>query len=164
MPKLYEITERYKNLIDLLEDPEIDPAQVLEAVNTVEEELTEKARNIAKLLKNIDGDIDAIRKEEGRLREMRKAMENKYEGLKQYLEVNLKQANIRKVDGIVPLAFRRCPCSVEIIEADRVPLTFLKPPPEPEFDKKAIKDALPEWDGNIPGVRVIDDKEYLKIG
>jgi uncharacterized protein with von Willebrand factor type A (vWA) domain len=162
MPKLYELTERYNNLLALLDDPTIEPTAVIEAANGIEEELIDKAQAIAKLLKNMDGDIAAFKSEEKRLKEARSAKENKYESLKSYLESNLKQAKLDKVAGIVPLGFRKCPPSVEIIDPKLIPEEYVKPH-DPEFDKKAILSDLTA--GNpVAGAKLVNDRLYLKIG
>jgi predicted nuclease with TOPRIM domain len=161
MPKLYELTGQYRNLVELLDDPAIDGQVVLEAAIGIEAELTDKAQNIAKLLKNIDSDIEAVKCEKKRLAEMQSALENKYDNLKIYLETNLKQANLKKIAGIVPLAFRKCPPSVEIIDPNLLPPECVIVKKEP--DKKAIKELL--MNGHpVNGAVLVTDKEYLKVG
>jgi predicted nuclease with TOPRIM domain len=161
MPKLYELTGEYLNLVELLDDPTIDSEIVLEAAINIEEELTEKAQNIAKLLKNIDSDIEAVKNEKKRLAGMQSTLENKYESLRTYLEINLKQANLKKINGIVPLSFRKCPPSVEIIDPDLLPPEFVIVKKEP--DKKAIKEVLIQGHP-VDGAVLVTDKEYLKVG
>jgi phage host-nuclease inhibitor protein Gam len=162
MSRLYELTERYNNLLALLEDETIDSSAVNEAVNSLEEELIDKAQSIAKILKNIEGDIAAFKAEEKRLKEARIAKENKYNGLKACLEDNLKRANIDKVAGIVPLGFRKCPPSVEIVDPKLIPVEYIKPH-DPEFNKQAILSELNA--GNpVAGAKLVTDRLYLKIG
>ena len=49
--KLYELTESYLNLQELLENPEVPQALITAALEQVGEELEVKAENIAKLIK-----------------------------------------------------------------------------------------------------------------
>ena len=75
--KLYELTEMYKNIWDLVEDDEIDLDTLETALSQVEDNLEVKAENMAKLVKGIDGDIDTLKSEEKRLTDKRKTLENK---------------------------------------------------------------------------------------
>lgn len=161
MPKLYELAGQFSNLEALLDDPSVSCEEVLQAAIGIEEELTEKAQHIALILRNIDSDITAIETEKKRLTEMQTALKNKYESLKSYLEENLKRANIKKIPGVVPVSFRKCPASVEVYNPDLLPADCVKIIREP--NKQAIKELLQQ---NIPveGARLVTDREYLKIG
>jgi hypothetical protein len=162
MPKLYELTEQFKNLVELLDDPTIANDEVLNAAISIEGEWTEKVQGIAKLIKNLESDANGFEDEERRLREQKQYRRNRIESLKQYLSTAMQTAGVKKVDGIVPVAFRKCPASVEITDPFVIPAKYQKPQ-EPTFDKKAILDDLKSGK-EIIGAVLVDDKEYLKIG
>ena len=162
MPKLYELTERFKNLVDLLDDPTIANDEVLSAAISIEGEWTEKIQGIAKLIKNLESDADGFEAEERRLREQKQYRRNRIESLKQYLSTAMQTAGVKKVDGTVPVAFRKCPASVEITDQFIVPAKYQKPQ-EPELDKRTILEDL-KAGKEILGAVLVTDKEYLKIG
>ena len=56
MANLYEITERYNNLLDLLDNEEITQDILNNALNEVQDEFNEKALNIVKFIKNLESD------------------------------------------------------------------------------------------------------------
>jgi len=95
MAKLYELSTGYKNIEYLLENGE-DNEELVAVLNSLGEEIEDKAENIAKILKNNEADIKAFKEEEKRLSERRKALENSNKRLKQYLEDNMKMTGKTK--------------------------------------------------------------------
>ena len=73
--KLYELTEMYQNIWDLVADEEVDLDTLETALSQVEDNLETKAESMAKLVKGIDGDVTALKEEENRLAKRRKARE-----------------------------------------------------------------------------------------
>jgi len=163
MTKLYELTQNYQNLVSLLEDETIDSSVVGDAIRQIEGDIIDKAQNIAKLLKNMEGDIKVFEAEEKRLRAKRTALEKKCKSLKVYLETELRKIGVKKIDGIVPLSFRLCPPSVEIVDITQIPERFLIQT-APEVDKKAILEAWRNGETLPNSIQIINDKEYLKVG
>jgi chaperonin cofactor prefoldin len=162
MPKLYELTGHYKNLIDLLDDDSIPQEEIMAAIQQVDGEIVIKAQEMAKLLKNIGSDANAYEIEEKRLKAKRQSLERRYDGIKDYLEGELIKAGVAKVSGVVPLSFRKSPPSVNVIDAAKIPDNYMVPKPA-EPDKKTILEDL-KGGKEIPGVELVTDKKYLKIG
>ena len=161
--KLYEISERYRNLVELLEDESIDEEAVVAALEEVEGEFAEKALNIARILKNIEAQIMVLTSEMDRLAKLKKVFTNKHNRLKTYLEMQMLVSGIEKIaDPVLPLALRIAPASVEVDPGAKVPEQYLIPQ-EPKIDKRGLLEALKAGE-KIPGVRLIDDRKYLKIG
>lgn len=74
MSKLYELGEQYRvfnNFVDSAWDnddlTEDDLQLYIETLESIEDEISNKAENIAKFMKNIEGDIKALKEEEDRL-------------------------------------------------------------------------------------------------
>ena len=95
--KLYELTGNYLNLMELVDNEGVPQEVLQESLQEVKEEIETKSENIAKLIKNIDSDIQGLKVEEKRLKEKRQSLENKQAYLKQYLEESLKAVDIKKV-------------------------------------------------------------------
>lgn len=79
---LYEITESLMKLQMLLEDPEVDQQLVEDTINDYQEELEVKADGYARVIKNMEGNIEAIDKELARLKAKKAAMKNGIDKLK----------------------------------------------------------------------------------
>ena len=85
MANLYEITERYNNLLELLDNEETTQDILNSALNEVQDEFNEKALNIVKFIKNLESDVNGLDAEEKRLKAKKMAYKNKIAGLKKYL-------------------------------------------------------------------------------
>lgn len=95
--KLYELTETYNNILNLLEDDDAEVEGLEKALEQLEEDINVKAESIAKLVKNIESDINSIKEEEKRLRSKRISLENKNKSLKDYLYSQLKATGNKKI-------------------------------------------------------------------
>ena len=85
MPRLYELSDQYNALSGLLENTEVDQAEVLEELNAIEGQFNVKAENIAKLILSMVGDIVVIQAEEQRLTTRKRRIEKQLDYLKSYL-------------------------------------------------------------------------------
>lgn len=96
--KLYEVANDYLSLMLAIENGEIPEEAVKDTLEAIEGEIEIKADNIACMLKNLDSDIVAIKAEEAKLAERRKAKERMHERIKKYLSYALESLNIDKVE------------------------------------------------------------------
>ena len=120
--KLYELTEMYQNVWNLIEDEDVDIESLEMALNQIEENIELKAEGMAKLIKSIDGDIAALKEEENRLAKKRKTLENKQKNIKTYLEYQLIGMGIDKVKTpLFTVALQNNPPSVRFIDEALIP-------------------------------------------
>lgn len=141
--KLYELTELYKNIWDLVEDEEADLDTLELALGQVEDNIEIKAESMAKLIKSIDGDVEFIKAEETRLAGKRKVLENKQKNLKSYLENQLTTMAIDKVKTpLFTVAMQNNPPSVDISNEELIPEKFKKTVTTVSIVKKDLLDAL----------------------
>lgn len=153
MAKLYELTQNYNNLLELMDDPEIPAEMLTGALNSIEEEITVKAENIAKLIKSLEVDAIGIREEEIRLQNRRRATENKIAGLKAYLDEAMRATGTDKIKGnIFTIGYQKNPPSVEILNGKAIPGKYLIPQ-EATINKKMILAELKEGQ-TIPGTAI----------
>lgn len=158
--KLYELTQNYLNLQELLENPEIPVEMIEAALNEVDGEFEDKAENIAKLIKSIEVDIKGYKEEESRLSDRRKSLENRNKGLKEYLESSMRALKKNNFKGkLFSFNIQKNAPSVVIDDIDKLPKEYKKIV-ESE-DKTKIKEALKEGI-EVPGARLIKS-ESLRI-
>ncbi|QEK11664.1 siphovirus Gp157 family protein [Crassaminicella thermophila] len=158
--KLYELTENYTNLLDLLENPETPQEVIQESLGELQEEFNVKAENICKLIKSIDLEAKAVKEEEKRLADRRKVLENRVLYLKEYLDSNMKAIGVKKIKGnIFTLSIQKNPANVNIHTTDAIPKEYIVV--KEEFDKKAIKEALKRGI-EVPGAE-LKQTESLRI-
>lgn len=140
--KLYELTQNYMVLMEMLEESETDALK--DTLESIEEEINSKAENIAKLVKNLESDAAAIKEEEKRLADRRKAIENKVTYLKTYLHEQLELTGLKKVKTpVFTVGIQNNPPSVEIADESLVPSDYRIPQPD-KIDKKTILKFLKE--------------------
>lgn len=159
--KLYELTQNYLNLQDLLENPDIPQELIAKSLDEVGEQLEEKAENIAKLIKTMEIDITGFKEEEKRLSEQRKVLENRVKSLKEYLDSAMKATNKLKFKGkLFSFNIQKNSPSVDIVDESLIPKTFFKQQ-EPILDKTSLLSALKEGQ-TIEGAK-IKQTESLRI-
>lgn len=142
MANLYEITERYNNLLELLDNEETTQDILNSALNEVQDEFNEKALNIVKFIKNLESDVNGLDAEEKRLKAKKMAYKNKIDGLKKYLENGLIVSGFKKLDlGVFNISIAKNPASVNILDEKLIPKEYLIEQ-APKIDKKAILNDL----------------------
>lgn len=145
--RLYELTEQYEALQEMMYDPDIDEQTILDTMEGLWGEIEEKADNYAKIITGMKKDIETLKEEETRLLSRRKRLEERSKWLKDNLEANMRQIgkvkfktalfsfNIQKNGGVEPL----------VIDGtiDDIPGRYLIPQP-PVPDNEAIRALLAE--------------------
>lgn len=153
MAKLYELTQNYKNLIDLLDNPDVPRDMIDAALNEVGEDIDIKAENIAKLIKSIDVDIAGYKEEEKRMADRRKTLENRVAGLKEYLDSAMKATGKERIKGkVFTIAYQKNPPSVAVIDEKAIPEEYFIPQ-EPILDKKLLLGDLKNGK-EVPGAAI----------
>jgi hypothetical protein len=149
---LYELTEQYQILQDMLYDPDVDEQIVRDTMEAILGEIEDKADNYAKIIRKISADIEAIKEEEKRLSARRKSLESHKEWLMNSLEANMRECgktkfktalfsfNIQKNGGLEPL----------VIDGgiEDIPGRFLiqqDPVPSNNAIREYLKDHVVEW-------------------
>lgn len=169
MPKLYELTESYRKFNDYVNDAldsedltEDDIQLYIDSLDAIQDTIEIKVENIAKFMKNIEGDIAAYKEEEKRLAKKRKYLENKFDGLKSYTQSTLESAKIEKVKaGTFNVRLQNNPPSVEIIDNKVIPAAYREAQPDKILNKEILADLK---DGKIiDGARIADVKRHLRI-
>lgn len=140
--KLYELTQSYTQLLDMADS--MDQEMFRDTLQSIEEALEDKVENTAKFIRCIEVDIEAIKVEEKRLADRRKALETKVKQSKVYLQEQLELAGIDKIKRpTVTVSIQANPPSVEIVDESLIP-SFFMIPQAPQIDKKAILANLKE--------------------
>ena len=135
---LFSLTEEYKNIMELAEDPEVDPEIIATQLEVIEMDIKDKADSIAYIIAQLDGDVETIKREEERLYKMRNSLTANKERLKTYLEGAMRETGLMKFKTTLhSFGIQKNPQSVRLVEGETIPDQFLIPQ-EPKVDKKAI--------------------------
>lgn len=115
MSTLYELQGEYLQLLQMLEDPEIEEQVVLDTLEGIDYELEIKAENYAKIMKELEGNVEVIKLEMNRLAGKKNKLESNIKKLKDNLQeamvatgktkfkTDLFSFNIQKNGGTAPI-------------------------------------------------------------
>jgi hypothetical protein len=148
---LYALTNDFNNLMELEDDEEITTALVA----IISGEIEARAENVCKFIKMLDGTAEQFKAEEERIKQARKALENKAERVRDYMKGALLNANIDKVTaGTFKVSVGPSPGSVAIDDLASIPPQFITVIPEQYApDKNAIKAAIKAGE-EVPGAHI----------
>ena len=155
MASLYEITREALELASLLETEELTP-ELEQMLIINQDQLQAKAGNYAKVIANIQSDVDAIDNEIKRLKAMKESKDRAITRLKDAVKNAMLVSGIEKIESpLFKLATRRSEAvEVDIMEA--LPGQFLNVKNVVTADKVAIKDAIKRGE-NVFGARIVEN-------
>lgn len=141
---IYELTDEYRQLLEMAEDPDVDPQTLADTMESIEAEIEAKADGYAKVMKNMEADEEAISKEIKRLQERKSHLENTRKSMKERLKGAMEATGKTKFKTeLFSFGIQNNAPSVIIDVEDvfKIPEDYLKYK-DPEPDKKLIKQAI----------------------
>ena len=94
---LFELTTEYVQLLELAEDPDVDPEVLRDTMEGLTGEIEDKADSYAYVINTIKGDIDVIDAEIKRLQARKKTLSNSVENIKNHLYTSMVAMDMRKI-------------------------------------------------------------------
>lgn len=156
------LNEISKDYIGLLES-DIEPEQLSECLDSIEDAFEEKGSNIVAVLNSLDSDVTALDNEIKRLQARKKAITGNKDRLKEYLRYNMESTGITKINHpLFNITLRKGQAKADVLDDTLIPDEFMKVKTEIKPDLVAIKKALKDGE-DIPGVALIDGKSSVLI-
>lgn len=143
---LYQITDEYIQLLDMMQDPEIDPEVIMDTMEGIQGEFEVKADSYAVVIKELEADIAKYQTEIKRLTTAAKSMTDNLNRIKemllasmistgnQKLETEHFKFSVAKNGGVIPLWIDK--------DISSIPEEYIIN--KPEADKAKIREALTE--------------------
>lgn len=171
MMKLYEISEKYTELFEMLDsisnDDDLTEEEKAEreqawydTLEMLEDDFETVAENVAAHIKELKAEADALKAEEQRLNKRRKTKERRAEGLKSYLLDHMQAVNIKKIDRPMAVLSIRNNAEMAVFADEEAFISNAMKEHEellryktPEIDKTAVKKYLQDG-GELDGVRL----------
>lgn len=156
--EMYPVSEQYKNLFELLENPEFaNNPDVLKALHDVGEEFQEKGVQAVYRIKNAESEIKAISAEIKRLAALKKVRLEGINRLREHLKANMEITGIHKIECPLFKITLSKPSlnTVEITDEQALPVKYLRTKIEP--DRDAIKEALKNGE-YIDGAHLVETR------
>lgn len=140
---LYELTEAYQNLLDL----DLEEEELQGHLKNIDDEIEIKAENIAKVLRSLDAEAEAYKKEIERFTLKKQGAENRAKRLKTYLQEAMEAVDKKKFKtDLFSFNIQKNAPSLKILDESKIPEDFYKIERKlnkVEF-KKAVKEGLYE--------------------
>ena len=156
MASLYELTEDLRHLQELVDSADDLPQQAIdEAFDLIKGELSDKLEAYQAVCAGIAGDVAAIKAEEQRLAERRKALEKRSEQMCARMLEAMRLMGENKVrTARWTFSARKTPGRIVVDDDGSIPMGFLAIKLSP--DLKAIKEHLKKV-GPLPFARIEAD-------
>lgn len=160
---LYDLTGQWLELYNMADDPDMQEEFELwfDTMEGLEGEIEDKADGYAMVMKDLDGQVAAIKKEEERLAARRRTIENRVEYMKSKLQEMMTVTGKTKFKTpLFSFGIQKNPASVVIDDESKVPAGYWIPQ-QPKLDKASLKDWLKE--GNECEWAHLAQSESLRI-
>lgn len=161
---LYEITADYMQLMQMMEDPDLDPQTLADTMEGIEGELEDKADNYARVMKNMEADLNGIKAEIERLSTRKKTIENNIKRMKEALQFSMETTGKTKFKTeLFSFGIRKNAPAVVMDEPyiENVPERFLKYS-DPTINRTAIKEAIQNGE-DLEGLAHLEQSTSLSI-
>lgn len=165
MANLYELMGDYDELQRVLDDVDLDDANLTEVLDRLDEakgSLREKVDNIARLLSNVTGDVDKLKREERRLSDRRKVAERKVERMRDWVRQSMSVLDVRQIKtSLHTVQIQDGQPRVVVLDDALVPDEFCRI--SREVDKTKVMKAYKEDGEVVPGVDIVQGEPKLVI-
>lgn len=167
MASIYELTQEFETLWQLMEDGILDDEALEGAFDVAQEDLAAKLEGYCKFIKNLESDIAGLKEEEKRLATRRKTMENTVERSKLAMQKAMTIAGEKKIPaGSFTCSIQQNPPKVILdeLELAKIPEKYLVPQ-EPTINKKLMLEDLKD-NFEVPelqGVAHLEKTESIRI-
>ena len=161
---LYELTADYLQVLQMAEDPDVDPEVIEDTLEDIGGSIEDKADSYATVMITIDGDIKMLAEEIARLTERKKAMEANRQRIKDSLQKSMVVTGKTKFKTEkFSFSVQKNPASVvlDTDDIDRIPVKYLVPQ-EPKINRTQIKEDL-KAGMELPGIAHLEQSESLRI-
>lgn len=161
---LYELSEEYMVLLELAEDPEVDPGTLIDTMEALGGEIEAKADGYAKIIRQMENDVEGLKAEEGRLNHRRKTIENNIKRMKEALAGAMVATGKTKFKTeLFSFGIQKNPPTVVMDEQyiENIPAIYLIEQ-DPRIDKAKIKEDL-KAGKDLEGIAHLEQTEGLRI-
>lgn len=140
--KLYELTGQYLELEEMAANGEIDEQTFVDTMESIAEDIKSKADGYARVIRNLEANVEAYKNEEERLYSKRKTLENNIKHMKSNLQYCMCVTGEKKFKTeLFSFNVKKNPKKLVVDKIEAVPEEFLIMQ-EPKVDTKALKEFI----------------------
>lgn len=157
---LYEMTQDWKTVFDMLSDPEIPEEAIFDTIQGIEATMDEKADSYGKIICNLDGDAALLDGEIKRLQERKASLLKRRDWMKQQLTDAMQETGRTKFKTpLFTFSIQKNGGARPVDLVGEVPAQWLRPG---DPDTKRIREWL-EAGNELPFAVLGDRGESLRI-
>lgn len=158
---MYELTGEYITLLELAEDPSINPDTLRDTLEAVGGEIEEKADGYAKVIAQMKSDTEGLKAEIARLTAKKAVLENNIQRIKDALQAAMEATGKTKFKtALFGFGIQKNPPSAVLDDEKMIPAWYLIPQ-DPKIDRAAILKDL-KAGKEVPGAHM-EQGESLRI-
>ena len=167
MSTLYELKEEFKMLLDMMEDDSIDEEMIQNSLEGIECEIEIKAEGYAKILKELEGQAEAVRKEISRLDDKYGKIVANMDRLKTNLKIAMNETGKKKIQtDLFTISVckngGKTPLIIDGVDIDEVPEKYKEMHKIEKLNTDAIREDL-EKGIDVGFARFGERRESLRI-
>lgn len=141
MASLFDLTGEYLELLEMAQDPDIDPQALIDTMEGIDGEIEFKAEGYAKIIKEMESYADACANVIKVLQDKKRKYENNIDRMKKSLENSMRVTGKTKFKtALFSFCIQKNPASLVIDNEDLIPPEYLMI--KQEVNKSALKDAI----------------------
>lgn len=134
----------------------MDEEILRDTLDSINEAIEDKAENLAKIVKEVEGKAELIDSEIKRLKKRKTSLLNNAKSIEQYLQGEMEKTGKTKIKGeLFNIGIQNNPVSVNVYNENLIPKEFFTPVPS-KLNKNQLKEDLKH--GDIPGAELIQTK------
>lgn len=161
---LYELTQEFEELLEIMEDPDVDPVTLEDTFEALGGEIEAKAEGYGKVIKQMEYNASALKTEVERLQKKKATLENNVKRMKQAMQCAMELIGKPKLDTeLFTFRIQKNPAAVvmDVNYIEDVPEEYLIPQ-DPKIDRAKIKEDL-KAGKDLEGVAHLEQTESLRI-
>ena len=154
MESIFSVSERYNNMLALLEDENVPQEEVNEALMEVMDDVVAKGENGIIYLHKLQTTIEAAKLEKKKIDSFIKSLESRKKRVENaylYALDNMKMKSI--LTGRGELKAKKNPPAVKVDDLTKIPVKFQRQKIQVDVDKIAIKKAINAGE-TVPGAHL----------
>lgn len=138
MATLYELTDHHQQLLEMMENEEISDQAFIDTLDLIESELKDKLEGYVHVIKSVEMQMEAAKKEIERLEQYKRTRDNKIKAMKESILATMKALGQQKINaGLFTVRYQNNPAGVKIVDEKAVPDSYLIPQ-APKVDHKQL--------------------------
>lgn len=161
--RLYDISQQFISIQELAENDESMIEAVADTMEGIAADFEQKGQAVVVIFKGMEADIEAIDSELKRLSEKKKAIQNRVEWLRNYLQDNMAATGITKIScPLFNITLSEAAKQVEVFDESALPDDYVTVKTVLSPDKRKLLADLKEG-VDIPGAMLVEGTRRLTI-